>query len=153
MFLISHDINLNLQTETDADAATIRHCSTCKGSKTSDKFEASFKTCNECIAAKRKRRRISKAEANLAKKKADDREGKRLCSSKKWCQITDFTGGKKTCDTCIKLARALTKANKEVQYSVPAYAENTTSIPDFHFQGPLETQPLKHHHQQKQNHL
>ena len=127
-----HTIETNLQTETDADAATTRYCSTCKGSKTSDTFEASFKTCNECIAAKRKRTRISKAEANLAKKKANGREGKRLCSSKKWCPIADFVGGKKTCDICIKLVRALTKARKEVQYSVPAYAENTTSIPDFH---------------------
>lgn len=72
-----------------------------------------------------------KAEANLAEKKADNREKKGLCSSKKWCPSIDFTGGKKICDTCTKLARALTKAKKEVQYSVPAYAANTTSALDF----------------------
>jgi hypothetical protein len=95
--------------------------------KTPDKFKGSFKTCNKCIAAKRKRRRISKA----AREEPDSKEGKKLCSSKTWCPIVNFTGGKKTCDTCIKLARARTKARKEVQYSVPAYAENTTSTPDF----------------------
>ena len=66
-----------------------------------------------------------------AKEKPDSKEGKKLCSSKTWCPIVNFTGGKKTCDTCIKLARARTKARKEVQYSVPAYAKNTTSTPDF----------------------
>ena len=126
-----HTIEMDLQTETDTDTVTTRYCSTCKGSKAADEFEANFKTCNECTAVKRKRRRISKEEAGLADKKADDREGKKLCSSKKWCPIADFTGGKKTCDACIKLARALTKARKEVQYSVPTYAGNTTSVPDF----------------------
>ena len=120
-----HTIDMDLQTETG------RFCSTCKGVKTSDQSEGSFKTCNDCITTKRKRRRTDKTEANLAKKKADSREGKGLCSSKKWCPGIDFTGDKKTCDTCIKLARALTKAKKEVQYSVPAYATNTTSAPDF----------------------
>ena len=118
-----HKIEMDPQTETDADATATQHCSTCKKSKATDEFEANFKTCNKCIAIKRKRRRT--------KIKADDTEGKKLCSSKKWCPIADFTGGKKTCDTCIRLARALTKARKEVQYSVPACAENTTSVPDF----------------------
>ena len=120
-----HKIDMDLQTETG------RPCSTCKGVKTPDQFKGSFKTCNDRITAKRKRRRANKAEANLAQKKTDSREGKRLCSSKKWCPSIDFTGGKKTCDTCIELARALTKAKKEVQYSVPFYAANTTSAPDF----------------------
>ena len=111
----------------NTEAATTQRCSTCKCSKTPDKFEGSFKTCNKCLAAKRKRRRISKA----AREEPDSKEGKKLCSSKTWCPIVNFTGGKKTCDNCIKAARARTKARKEVQYSVPAYAMNTTSTPDF----------------------
>ena len=93
-----HEIEMDPQTETDADAAATQHCSTCKKSKATDEFEANFKTCNKCIAVKRKRRRTSKEEAGLAKIKVDDKEGKKLCSSKKWCPIADFTGGKKTCE-------------------------------------------------------
>jgi hypothetical protein len=128
-----NEIEMDPQTETDADAAATPHCSTCKRSKATDEFEANLKTstCNKFIAIERKRRRTSKEEAGLAKIKADDKEGKKLCSSKKWCPIADFTDGKKTCDTCIRLPRALTKARKEVQYSVPAYAENTTLVSDF----------------------
>ena len=97
-YFSKHTIDMDLQPETG------RLYSTCKGVKTSDQFEGSFKTCNDCITTKRKRRRTNKAEANLAKKKADSREGERLCSSKKWCPSIGFTGGKKTCDTCIKSA-------------------------------------------------
>ena len=75
-----HTIEVNLQTETDADTAATQHCSTCKRSKATDEFEVNFRTCNECIAAKRKRRRTSKEEAGLAKMKANDRERKKLCS-------------------------------------------------------------------------
>ena len=130
-----HTIEMDTQGEDSGEgtlnttAAATQYCSTCKRTANLAEFPAGGKTCTKCMTAKRKRRH-EKA-VMLAEQKADDRHGKKLCSSKNWCPISDFTGGKKTCDTCNRLARAKNKVRKDVKYSVPEYAANNTSTQDF----------------------
>ena len=110
---------------TASEAAT-KHCTSCKGTKAASEFTPGLATCNTCRARK-KQRRGKNAKPTQHEVGAD----RKLCSSKKWCLVTDFTGSNKTCDNCIKIARALTVARRQRQYAVPGYAANNTSVPDF----------------------
>jgi hypothetical protein len=109
-----------------ASEATTKHCTSCKGTKAASEFTPGLATCNTCRARK-KQRRGKNAKPTQHEVGAD----RKLCSSKKWCLVTDFTGSNKTCDNCIKIARALTVARRQRQYAVPGYAANNTSVPDF----------------------